>query len=316
MIKPSKNIIAVLIVCLTVIGVTVFISTHRKSPSAFMVVAEPKANFEISQEIGQYNTTDTDGDGLLDWEEILYGSDIRMTDTDGDGTNDKEEVVNGRNPNKKGPNDLLSAQEQQKIASNSLAEGFTSGSLTDELSKELFESYILSKQGGNTSANQTQLVTNLAQQASQSINRNYFYSTRDIKGVAVSAASLSTYGNEFARIYTEKMTDIASLSTDSSSMNSLIAIYKALASDLSKIEVPETLVISHLKLINNFYSLHEASILMNNHLKDPVKALFAIKIIKEVEVENPKLFTTIATEFKKSGIIFSSNEAGVWWNKF
>lgn len=41
---------------------------------------------------------DTDGDGLHDWEEQLYGTDPRNTDTDGDKTSDGEEVRLERNP--------------------------------------------------------------------------------------------------------------------------------------------------------------------------------------------------------------------------
>lgn len=43
-------------------------------------------------------TRDTDGDGLPDWEEQLYGTDPRKTDTDGDKTSDGEEVRLERNP--------------------------------------------------------------------------------------------------------------------------------------------------------------------------------------------------------------------------
>lgn len=50
---------------------------------------------------------DTDGDGLLDFEEALWRTDPHNPDTDGDGTADGEEVRLHRDPRKAGPNDSL-----------------------------------------------------------------------------------------------------------------------------------------------------------------------------------------------------------------
>jgi len=48
--------------------------------------------------------TDSDGDGLSDAEEVIYGTEIFNPDTDGDGYSDGDEVKNGFNPN--GPGQL------------------------------------------------------------------------------------------------------------------------------------------------------------------------------------------------------------------
>lgn len=48
---------------------------------------------------------DSDGDGLKNWEEILYQTDVMNADTDGDGTSDGQEVNQNRDPAKKGPDD-------------------------------------------------------------------------------------------------------------------------------------------------------------------------------------------------------------------
>jgi hypothetical protein len=47
---------------------------------------------------------DTDGDGLSDKLENIYGTDINKKDTDGDGYSDGQEVYSGYNP--KGPGKL------------------------------------------------------------------------------------------------------------------------------------------------------------------------------------------------------------------
>lgn len=51
---------------------------------------------------------DSDGDGLMDWEEKIYGTDPQNPDTDGDGHLDGEEIANGYNPLVKAPGDRLS----------------------------------------------------------------------------------------------------------------------------------------------------------------------------------------------------------------
>lgn len=48
------------------------------------------------------NVLDTDGDGLTDEAELIWGSNPVMPDTDGDGYNDYTEVVHGYNPNGSG----------------------------------------------------------------------------------------------------------------------------------------------------------------------------------------------------------------------
>jgi hypothetical protein len=50
---------------------------------------------------------DSDNDGLLDWQEKLYGTDSLNPDTDSDGFLDGEEINSGNNPLVKGPNDKL-----------------------------------------------------------------------------------------------------------------------------------------------------------------------------------------------------------------
>lgn len=51
-----------------------------------------------SEAIKKISDNDTDGDGLKDWQEILYKTDIDVVDTDGDGKSDYEEIILGWDP--------------------------------------------------------------------------------------------------------------------------------------------------------------------------------------------------------------------------
>ncbi len=74
--------------------------------TAFFVTHKQEADYRAQSALAiqtagaTQNPTDidTDYDGLPDWKERLYGSDINNPDTDGDGTNDGAEVRLGRNP--------------------------------------------------------------------------------------------------------------------------------------------------------------------------------------------------------------------------
>ena len=61
--------------------------------------ADSETSFGTEVDCLRVYNMDTDGDGLLDREEEIYGSDPDNPDTDGDGYSDGEEVVNGYDPN-------------------------------------------------------------------------------------------------------------------------------------------------------------------------------------------------------------------------
>ncbi len=57
-------------------------------------------NTDNTKTIKQLMDTDTDGDGLSDYQEMyVYGTSIYLTDTDSDGYSDKDEVDKGYDPN-------------------------------------------------------------------------------------------------------------------------------------------------------------------------------------------------------------------------
>ncbi len=61
-------------------------------------IEEKKREFNKSKIYSEKKEKDTDGDGLFDWEEILYGTDFELKDTDGDGYDDFWEIENQMDP--------------------------------------------------------------------------------------------------------------------------------------------------------------------------------------------------------------------------
>ncbi len=94
----------------------------------------PVATPNMPAEVARVYEKDSDGDGLADWEELLWGTDPDNPDTDGDGIPDKESVT------------------QSHLATGTDSKGVTidANSGTEMLSKDLFTSFMYSLQTGNT----------------------------------------------------------------------------------------------------------------------------------------------------------------------
>ena len=118
------------------VGLIVFIGAFSKK-NAFS-----KFNLWGGKEtVIESQNKDTDSDGLLDWQENLYGSDLSNPDTDADGYLDGEEINSGNNPLIKGPNDKLIFHplplgDQYNI---------TKKVLNSDVIDSLIESYLLQK---------------------------------------------------------------------------------------------------------------------------------------------------------------------------
>lgn len=101
---PRRLIIAVLLLLIIGIGGgTVVLVLRRLGPFTANSPAQPTPTVsEITDPTG-----DTDGDGLSNADEKVWGTSPTNPDTDGDGFKDGEEVRNGHNPSIAAPNDLL-----------------------------------------------------------------------------------------------------------------------------------------------------------------------------------------------------------------
>ena len=109
--NPSPKVLAFLIIVVILTTVTIV------SSKLFKYVQKPDnsemVNLIIKNNLNKkLDTKDTDGDGLPDWQEEIWGSDKNNPDTDGDGTTDGKEVNENRNPTVAGPDDkILSDRE-------------------------------------------------------------------------------------------------------------------------------------------------------------------------------------------------------------
>lgn len=64
-------------------------------------------------------------------------------------------------------------------------------------------------------------------------------------------------------------------------------------------------------MTNYFFALSKDYRTIEIYKDDPLKALLAIKEVKKIDEESPKLFAVYSNYFKDNGILFTKDEAGV-----
>lgn len=129
---------------------------------------------------------DSDGDGLKDWEEAIYGTDPNNPDTDGDGIPDKDDV---KNPTEAEPGDQATSTGGQVFTA------------TDRFSQELFIKYVEAKKSGK------EISSELGEEiANELLSRSYGLPLEPFDPAKLTLVNSSdpsfirTYGNSFGAI--------------------------------------------------------------------------------------------------------------------
>jgi len=300
----NQKIFFVLIICIAcIVGVWIFKSqTQRISQKINTVTAEDPRN--IPKEL------DTDEDGVEDWLEILLGTDPTNPDTDGDGTSDGQEITDGRDPRIKSPRDenpyvmtsLLASNESGIVLEND------NETLTDQVSKDFLGRYLLLKQnGGQITSDQAIQIAELSLSSSENKIEAPVYGQDDIK---ISLNSDKTTVDNYMKYYNDSVIKNLvnkagnelfileqSINKDSETeikkLDPIIDGYKTFISEMTKIEVPNDVVLIHLEVLNN-------SSLMLKHLEsirdifnDPLKAFIYLStygdVFEKITQTNQKL---------------------------
>lgn len=203
---------------------------------------------------------DTDKDGLLDWQESLFGTDPTKKDTDGNGVPDNAEV------------EKITAEARQNggFDLNLNEENLTE---TDKLARELFSTVAsLNQAGAVDQSTVEQLSSSLIEKIKNSTPRKTFLIS-DIKIVKNDTAqAVKIYNDTLDKIskdypYPKKTIPdvleklvIDGENIDESVLPELDPIVKQLnkiLSEILKVPVPESLASLHLEFINELQKLSE-----------------------------------------------------------
>ncbi|MCF7865573.1 MAG: hypothetical protein K9M11_03655 [Candidatus Pacebacteria bacterium] len=126
---------------------------------------------------------------------------------------------------------------------------------------------------------------------------------------------IRNYGNIFAKTYLDTIApvdrDVLKYQTD---INAMVPIYKAIGENLLKVRVPSVVASFQLELVNQYLKQADAFVLVGGQVKDPVKALLGLKVIREGIPVQVEMFTNIKKYLNENGIVYTENEPGNFWN--
>ena len=271
---------------------------------------------------------DSDGDGLLDWEEGLWKTDAGNADTDSDGTMDGEEVRNKRNPLVAGPEDIITSLE-----GSPLAEVFADSAeekdltLTDIFARDFLTGYFaLSERGAFSGETRERFLTSLVSSIGELPAKKYTVAdlTTTPKG---DSEAFRLYGNALGGIALayrplsgqkelEIINDAIKYEDEArlAALAPIIADYEAMLRAQASITVPLAAHELHLEILNANEAVRGALAEIQNLFVDPFGGAAALKTYRAAGAEGASISKDLQALFAKHGIIFNNNEPGRIFN--
>ena len=285
MLKNKRVVLVALAVVLLVL--LFFIKTKSQWTNEEVAGAGLVSGDEI---LGDVLSKDTDKDGILDWEEGLWGTDPTKKDTNDDGVSDKEEI--GRMKAERAENS--STEDGVSVASEENL------SQTDKFARELFTTVAALNQSGEIDDNTVQQITDsLATQIQNPVQRKIFMLAEIKIKNDNSLTAVKNYNNSMGAILKGypiiNPTDVLKEATtnngdiDSSILSKLdpfIEQTQKVISGMVKTEVPQDFSSLHLDAINALEKVMEN--LSDIQLIDS-DAVIALSAVSQLENNNTAL---------------------------
>ena len=256
-----------------------------------------QANAESTDDLlSAYASKDTDGDGLPDWEEALYGTDPNKAISNPYGIPDGEAAKEG----KLTPNSLASQLPQDQTLTPDDLPGTlpAAGSLTEQFSHEFLQDFVESSDGQPMTDDQQQalvskLFASYTQKAAQQFNSPYtIISVRTSTSMSVAdyAASVEEVlkDNEVDSGTGDPLALMQALLEQNdqgaqAKLSTLAKAYGSIRDGLLSVQVPTDLASEHLELIQSFDSLSKATDAVAHYNSDPLATMGALSIYRPAD---------------------------------
>lgn len=222
---------------------------------------------------------DTDGDGIADWEESLWGTDPEKTDTNADGVPDGTEI----------------AQKKKDIQAGNPDSNDENLNDTAKFSREFFSTVLSLQQSGNlNNETMSQLSNKIAENIKNEAQSQTYYTEKDIiltktddqksqKAYYIKVLNtLKMYQNKNIGLELEIINKSINTQT-SASLNGLTQIsinYDKLAKDFLKIPVPSSISGDHIDFINSTENISKALITIQQLYENPVVGITGVSIYR------------------------------------
>jgi hypothetical protein len=270
-----------------------------------------------------YAAKDTDGDGLPDWEEALYGTDPTKTDTFTLGMTDAEAVQKGLVKLK------INVPAAPAAATSSLAAGIpgptaASTTLTDQFAQAFFNNYISTRGSQPPTADQAaQFVQGAVANLVTTQVRPDAYAASDIKVSGSGPAALQAYAAQVdqafashgAQVSYDEMTYFADAAekNDTSAVANLKAIasaYLGVAQAVAALPVPNEAAPADLAFVNATARLGGTISDLAAVQDDPIRALVALGDYSTDVQGFAAALQGFAGVFTQDGLVIPAGNAG------
>lgn len=231
------------------------------------------------------------------------------------------QAVAGQNAEEREANQkLLEALQQAKLQTLGVLASSTNpfdpspkDNVSDRFSKDIFNTYLDYDING-AEFNEDDLINSFSYLDISDINKNK-YSLAFLNIFSpTSAAEIKAYGNAFAKVIVDASAPLrANPVKYESDVNEMIPIYKRIGEGLMQLRVPSPVAAAHLQLANDYLKQTDAFVLIGGQVKDPVKALLGLQVVREAVIRQVDIYTQINQYIIDNGIIYDSNEPGSFW---
>lgn len=294
-----------------------------ESPS----LAQASMESELLQAIA---AKDTDGDGLSDWEEALYGTSPSIADTSGLGMTDGEAVAKGLIVPKAIADIPAPASVETTLDENGLPPPPAEGTVTDAFTRHFLSIYASVKQAKGEKELSEADMQNIAAEAMDTFSSVVaaaadFKSAKDIVTSSSGASALAAYAAEVEAVFLKnaadaEKTEVVYLKEALENNNdaafppiaSLAKSYRNTAVGLAALAVPSELAPSHLLLVN---TLMRKSVIANDLLRvntDPLAAILGLQQYPQVLKSLGAAFLGIGEVYAKANVRLSQGEPGAF----
>lgn len=287
-------------------------------------IAQASAETALLQAIA---AKDSDGDGLADWEETLYGADPHIPDTFHLGMKDGEAVAKGLVVPKALSDISAATSSPSGVGTDGLPPPPAEGTLTADFAKNFFMSYLVAKQakgGADLSESDMKDVADKAVSSLSSVAVAPDYkSVKDLTVSGSGADALKVFAVSAEMVLLKNTSSatktplgyLKSILEDNDTtalqhLSSIANMYRSSAAGLAALPVPKELAADDVMLINALMRMSQITIDFTKADTDPLATILALQQYTDVARELADAFLNIGKAYAAAGVSLRAGEPG------
>ncbi len=317
---PGKKILLILVACIIAVG-GIYLSSKHPATQTYTAKIKASPQVLVSDAIKADADKDTDGDGLKDWEEILWKMNPLSGDTDKDGVSDVKEVE----LQKISKNSEVIYKNTQKTATK-ITENLTQ---TDTFARDFFTTYAEYKKSGvpiiGNTEQQQQIVNSILNKSAIEDKIKQFTLANIKINDNDSEESIKQYGNTLGTILINNSPKKEELENEFvifskaiqnqnakelEKLDIIIKSYKNIITEFSTVAVPKSAAQTHLNLLNTLNAVLASDQGMRIYFDDPIGGLSGYVYYKKRVGDLHKALADTVSYFNEKNVVFGEEEGG------